>query len=342
MSPLLLFAALTGPARATNLKRFRYRALALIDVTAATAGAAVGIGTAPTGIRCQFVDRRTAGSVARCRGPQHASGCRSALVIAPRGFGFGRPLLAFRFLSDGPSSVHLPPCAVRHFLYRALARCAAARRLLGGEKSLCVRPLEMLNPVFINIAFPTLAAKLQHDRIVLRNAYLRGTQMLCTGTFLIYTTMFVITEPLVRLVLGTSWLARGADCPHSFTVFHAAIDRQSGGRPGARYGPGAACFSMECPDVCLNSDCHLGRKFGRPHRRRLDDDRADGHRRDTHVVFSRASMLRRWFCCLPHPDRQAAGHRPRFRHRGCERWSGPDNAADRRHRTRCGVIPSSC
>jgi len=203
MSPLLLLAALTGPTRAANLRRFRYRSLALIDMAAAGAGAAVGIATGVSGLGVySLVVGALAQSLAATVLNLRLASVRQLMQVQVE-----RTTIR-SFLRFGRYQMAQTALTYLHAQFDILL----IGRLLGMQplgvyavaRSICVRPLEVMNPLYSNIAFPTLA-RLQHDLAELREAYLRGLEILCTGSFFVYALLFATAEPLVDIVLGKSW-----------------------------------------------------------------------------------------------------------------------------------------
>src|SRR6185436_19576801 len=66
-------------------------------------------------------------------------------------------------------------------------------------------PLQNLSSVMIRVTFPVFS-QLQDDDERFRSGYLRSLVAIALVTFPLMTFLFVIADPLVRLVFGDQWL----------------------------------------------------------------------------------------------------------------------------------------
>lgn len=71
-------------------------------------------------------------------------------------------------------------------------------------KNLAMRPAQIINPILTQITFP-LMAKLQHNLVEVKSAYLKTIHYLTSVNFPIYFFIAVFSEPLVVLLFGEQW-----------------------------------------------------------------------------------------------------------------------------------------
>ncbi len=83
---------------------------------------------------------------------------------------------------------------------------ADALGLYGRAYQLVTLPVQQLNGAVTGVAFPALS-RIQHDAERLKRSFLRGYSLLISMTIPITITCALFAEEIVRIVLGTKWMA---------------------------------------------------------------------------------------------------------------------------------------
>jgi O-antigen/teichoic acid export membrane protein len=83
---------------------------------------------------------------------------------------------------------------------------ADALGLYGRAYQLVTLPVQQLNGAVTGVAFPALS-RVQHDAERLKRSFLRGYSLLISMTIPITITCALFAEEIVRIVLGTKWMA---------------------------------------------------------------------------------------------------------------------------------------
>jgi O-antigen/teichoic acid export membrane protein len=73
-------------------------------------------------------------------------------------------------------------------------------------RDLCLRIGFVINPIVTRVGFPVMA-KVQEERSVLKDFYLKTIRMTASVNFPIYSGLFIFAPELVRVLFGDQWLA---------------------------------------------------------------------------------------------------------------------------------------
>lgn len=74
------------------------------------------------------------------------------------------------------------------------------------SKNIAIKPLELINPAVIRVSYPVLS-KYQMDPKKHRDIYLNLVNNLSSITFPVYIIFYLMSEPIITLLLGEKWMA---------------------------------------------------------------------------------------------------------------------------------------
>lgn len=185
-------------------KNLRFRALAIVDVSAAAAGAVVAIASALAG---HGVLALIWGHLART--------VLSSVVLAGYGWREWRPGLRFRradlrgylgfgLFQMGENTVNY----VNQRLDQLVIGTILGAEALGYYHlafNLVVQPVARINPVFTRVAFPVFA-RVQDDAVKLKRGFMAMRQTLAAINAPLLFGMAAIAPAFVPLVLGEQWM----------------------------------------------------------------------------------------------------------------------------------------
>ncbi len=184
-------------------KGLRFGVLAMADVVASAAGAAVAITLAWGG----------QGVYALIWG-QLASTTASTLILVMIGLRIWRPKLRLRrtdlagyvrfgAYQMGERTINFLGTNLDKLLVGSLVGTQGLG-LYNVAFQLVMKPMQLINPIVMRVAFP-LFAIVQADNDRLRSGYLDVIRIVSLIMFPIYAGMIVLAEPLVLVLLGENW-----------------------------------------------------------------------------------------------------------------------------------------
>lgn len=124
------------------------------------------------------------------------------------GFAFdlhaSRELLAFGAYRTGAMSLNMVNSRADQFIIGATLG-ATALGFYSMASRWTLMTMQQLNSIATSVAFPAIA-RIQADRLRVRNAFMRLTNRLCTVNAAVFFGLGATAEPLVKALLGDEWL----------------------------------------------------------------------------------------------------------------------------------------
>ena len=207
--PLAAFTLLVAPVSqqyaALLQKSLRFRALAVGDMLAVVAGAAVSLSLAATGHGVRsMVWGLLVNSVAR------------AFALSLAGMAIWRPAphfaasdlrsyAGFGVYQMGERTVNYAGFNLDRLLIGGLID-AYALGLYSVASQIVMKPIQTFGPVVARVMLPVFAI-VQEDDARLRSGFLDGVRAIALVLFPLYAAIIPLAEPLVRLLLGERWTA---------------------------------------------------------------------------------------------------------------------------------------
>lgn len=71
-------------------------------------------------------------------------------------------------------------------------------------KTLVMAPIQLINPIITKVTFPVMS-KVQDNDIVLKGIFLKTLNYLSSINFPIYTSLFILSQPVIFIIYGTKW-----------------------------------------------------------------------------------------------------------------------------------------
>lgn len=204
LAPAFVLAAIGSQFRALNQKHLRFALMAKIEVTGALLSMLAGIMFALYGfgayalVFATLVNVTTTSLLNLCTGLRYH---KPTLAFAPSKIG---EFLRFGAFQMGDNTLNYLNSQIDVLLVGKFSGTHTLG-LYSISKSITMRPAGFINPIFNRVAFPIMSHT-QDDQNALRHMYLSGLRLLCFLNFPIYALLFVAAKPLVRILLGDSWL----------------------------------------------------------------------------------------------------------------------------------------
>jgi O-antigen/teichoic acid export membrane protein len=200
----VLLASLSGQFRALHQKRLDFQTLALASIASSTMSFVVAVGCALANM----------GVVSIAWGALAGAAASSAILIM-RGLAIHRPRLAFDWTRSsrlirfgiyqvGEQMLDFINMQLDSLLIGKFTGIAAVG-YYSPIKSLCMKPIGLLNPIFTNVSFPIMSL-VQNNLPRVAKIYLLQVRVIASITCPLYIFAAVAAEPLVEVIFGPQWL----------------------------------------------------------------------------------------------------------------------------------------
>lgn len=198
-----LIAAVGGQFRALHLRQMNFRKLALIDMAAALASCSAAIAAARAGSGAYAFVFAGVTSATVNTALLISSGLRIRAQSPTRGPTGIAHFLRFGTYQTGSSLINFAYLNLDVLILGALLSTAELGKY-SFAKQLCVRPLEILQPVLIRSILPQLA-RLQEDISALRAHFLDVFRILNALYLPIFAALIATAGDLVHVIFGAKW-----------------------------------------------------------------------------------------------------------------------------------------
>ena len=203
MVPLFLITAAGQQFRFLLQKTLRFKVLSAVEISGVLANTLIGVGLALCGA-----------GVASLVWAMIAEAIVKSTLLVCIGFSAWRPGLHFRasdirrfwafgFFQVGERTLNYFARQVDKLMIGKVL----GTRLLGYYNvaySLVLNPLQMINPIINQVAFPVFS-KIQHDDALLRKGYLEIISVIAFILMPVYAGLIAVSDPLILVLLGDEW-----------------------------------------------------------------------------------------------------------------------------------------
>lgn len=204
LGPSIIILAVGGQFGALHQKMLNFGVLALADIASATVALVVAIVCAIEGL----------GAASIAWGAVGAAIARTG-ILASTGLRLHRPDLALDWKGSWKFMRYGAFQAAEYLLdFLNMQMDSLILGKFGGMptlglyapiKTLCARPVSLLNPVLTRVAFPVMSL-VQQDRPRVARIYLLQVRTIATFSLPIYAFSAVAAEPVINMLFGQKWL----------------------------------------------------------------------------------------------------------------------------------------